>query len=79
MAPKRALFVAVGDGGAPPPPLPPEKRQRAGPAPSRNSPELPLPPSPKHFLAIALVVLFLKRPCVPSLCLPLPPPPSLPL
>ncbi|CAD6342369.1 unnamed protein product [Miscanthus lutarioriparius] len=62
MAPKRALFVAVGDGGAPPPPLPPEKRQRAGPAPSRNSPELPLPPSPKHFLAIALVVLFLKRP-----------------
>ncbi|XP_066358999.1 calmodulin-binding protein 60 B-like isoform X2 [Miscanthus floridulus] len=67
MAPKRALFVAVGDGDAPPPPLPPEKRQRAGagPAPSRSSPELPLPsppPSPKHFLAIVLVVLFLKRP-----------------
>ncbi|KAG2629936.1 hypothetical protein PVAP13_3KG511500 [Panicum virgatum] len=56
MAPKRELFVAAGDGGAAPPP---EKRLRAEAAPG-SSPEPPS--SPRHFLAIVLVVLFLKRP-----------------
>jgi len=60
MAPKRELFVAAGDGGAAPPP---EKRLRAEAAPG-SSPEPPS--SPRHFLAIVLVVLFLKRPYVSS-------------
>ncbi|CAN6361272.1 unnamed protein product [Urochloa humidicola] len=56
MAPKRELFVAAGDGGAPPP----GKRLRVEAAPGSSFAEPPS--SPKHFLAIVLVVLFLKRP-----------------
>ncbi|KAJ1265798.1 hypothetical protein BS78_08G101400, partial [Paspalum vaginatum] len=60
MAPKRELFVSAGDGVAPPQ----GKRPRAeAAAPGSSSSSVPEPPSsPKHFLAIVLVVLFLKRP-----------------
>ena len=60
MAPKRELFVAAGDGGAAPPQ---EKRLRVEAAPGSSSRPDP-PSSPRHFLAIVLVVLFLKRPYV---------------
>jgi len=59
MAPKRELFVAAGDGGAAPPQ---EKRLRVEAAPGSSSSRPDPPSSPRHFLAIVLVVLFLKRP-----------------
>ncbi|XP_039802233.1 calmodulin-binding protein 60 F-like isoform X2 [Panicum virgatum] len=59
MAPKRELFVAAGDGGAA---LPQEKRLRVEAAPGSSSSRPNPPSSPRHFLAIVLVVLFLKRP-----------------
>ena len=63
MAPKRELFVAAGDGGAAPPQ---EKRLRVEAAPGSSSSRPDPPSSPRHFLAIVLVVLFLKRPYVSS-------------